>query len=113
MKMRRFPKSILPVAISTFISMTGHATSHQSIGAPLQESSCGDRFSCNPPRIGQTAATTFLERTGTDSVEYLHEIACSGEKARILEDTPVAPTGFNIKAQSGDELVYNARCRHQ
>jgi hypothetical protein len=58
LKMLQFPKSIMLVAISTFIAMIGRAATRQAIGTLLQESSHGGRFSCNPRSREQTAVNT-------------------------------------------------------
>ena len=101
------------LAVFTIMALAGCASAHQSKWTLLQESAYGDRFLYDPSSIEQTAAGTFLVWAGTDSVKYLYEIDGTGTKARILENAHIEPTWFNIKAQSGDELVYNAVCRGQ
>jgi len=99
------------LGISALMTVTGCAAAHQSTRTVLQESTYGDRFSYDPNSIKQTTANTFRVLAGTDSVTYLYEIDCAGRKARILENDHIDPTWFDIRAGSGDELVYTAVCQ--
>jgi len=104
LKMLQFPKCIMLVAISTFISMTGRTATHQSTGTLLQESSHGGRFSYDPRSREQTAVNTFLVRAVTHSAKYLHEIACTAKKARILEDIPYRSDMVQYQGSIGQRI---------
>ncbi len=111
--MRPYPRKLMILAVVAHMVIAGCSSTRQSTWTLLQESAYGDKFLYDPNSVEQTAAGTVLVWAGTDSVKYHYEIDCTKKKARILESAHIDPTWFSIKAQSGDELVYNAVCRTQ
>ncbi len=90
----------------------GAADAGKSEWKILQIDSYGNKFSYDAASVKKTADNTIKVSAKSDGSEYLYEIDCRNQKARILQGlgSPGADW-FPIVSGSGELLLFNVLCR--
>jgi len=99
------------VCIVVFLACGGCSTTERRDWTILQTDAYGNTFSYDAASVQHTAAGTVMIRAKSLSAEYLYELDCTNNKARILQETGAAPGWFPIVGGSAEALLSGVVCK--
>jgi hypothetical protein len=88
----------------------GCSTAERRDWTILQTDAYGNTFSYDAASVQHLPAGTVTVRAKSLSAEYLYEMDCANNRARLLQEPGASPQWFAVVSGSAEALLYRAVC---